>query len=69
MSLLKLVTVVTFIIEIALPPLFFSPVRSVRIVNFFLQVCNIFKHIFVNFIFVSPCVIDINDVNTNWMQQ
>jgi hypothetical protein len=44
---LKLVTVATFIVEIGLPPLFFCPVRSVRIVNFFLQVCNIFKHIFV----------------------
>ena len=45
---LKLLTVATFIIEIGLPPLFFSPVRSVRIVNFFLQVCNVFKHMFVN---------------------
>jgi len=36
--LLKLLTIATFIVEIGLPPLFFSPVRSVRIVNFFLQV-------------------------------
>jgi hypothetical protein len=46
---LKLVTVGTFIIEIALPPLFFCPFFSVRIVNFFLQVCSILKNVFVNY--------------------
>jgi hypothetical protein len=47
---LKLVTVVTFVVEIGLPALFFSPVRSVRIVTFFIQVCNIFKCIFVKYL-------------------
>lgn len=36
--LLKLATVFTFVIEIELPHLFFFPVRSVRIITFFLQV-------------------------------